>query len=89
MRAFDIVVMLFLSTICFSQIKVNKTTVVYQKQTLNIIDKKILYKDTIIYLDNGSSVRISNNLLYYYSHQVYLKFKFNRKYNMYFLSVYD
>lgn len=83
----QLVAMLFLSTVCLAQIKVNKTTVFYQKQKLNIIEKKILYKDTIFYLDNGSSVRISNNLLYYYSHQVYLKFKFNRKYNMYFLSV--
>lgn len=82
-----LIAMLFLTTICFSQVKVNKKTVVYQKQKLNIIEKKILYKDTILYLDNGSSVRISNNLLYYYSHQVYLKFKFNKKYNMYFLSV--
>ncbi len=71
--------MLFLSTICFSQIKVNKQTVIYNKQTLKIVDKKLLYKDTILYLENGSSVRISKNLLYYYSHKVYLKFKFNKK----------
>ena len=71
--------MLLLSTICFSQIKVNKQTVIYQKDTLKIVDKKLLYKDTILYLENGSSVRISKNLLYYYSHQVYLKFKFNKK----------
>jgi hypothetical protein len=80
-----LIVMLFFTTICFAQIKVNKKTVVYQKQTFKIVDKKILYKDTILYLDNGNSIRISNNLLYYYSHQVYLKFKFNRKYHKYFL----
>ena len=74
-----LIVMLLLSTICFSQIKVNKQTVIYNKQTLKIVDKKLLYKDTILYLENGSSVRISKNLLYYYSHQVYLKFKFNKK----------
>ena len=87
MRTFNIVALLFFTTICFGQIKVNKKTVVYQKQTINIIDKKILYKDTILYLDNSSSIRITNNLLYYYSHQVYLKFKFNKKYNKYFLIV--
>jgi hypothetical protein len=74
-----LIIMLFLSTICFSQIKVNKQTVIYNKQTLKIVDKKLLYKDTILYLENGSSVRISKNLLYYYSHKVYLKFKFNKK----------
>jgi Tfp pilus assembly protein PilZ len=75
--------MLFLSTVCFAQIKVNKRTVVYQKQTLKIVEKKLLYKDTMLYLNNGSSIRISKNLLYYYSHQVYLKFKFNKKQNKY------
>ena len=75
--------MLLLSTVCFAQIKVNKKTVVYQKQTLKIVEKKLLYKDTILYLNNGSSIRISKNLLYYYAPKVYLKFKFNRKYNKY------
>jgi hypothetical protein len=78
-----LIVMLFLSTVCFAQIKVNKRTVVYQKQTLKIVEKKLLYKDTMLYLNNGSSIRISKNLLYYYSHQVYLKFKFNKKQNKY------
>jgi hypothetical protein len=78
-----LIIMLLLSTICFSQIKVNKQTVIYNKDTLNIIDKRLLYKDTILCLDNDSSIRISKNLLYYYSHKVYLKFKFNRKYNKY------
>jgi hypothetical protein len=78
-----LLVMLLLSTVCFAQIKVNKRTVVYQKQTLKIVEKKLLYKDTMLYLNNGSSIRISKNLLYYYSHQVYLKFKFNKKQNKY------
>lgn len=74
-----LLVMLLLSTICFSQIKVNKQSVIYNKQTLRIVDKKLLYKDTILYLENDSSVRISKNMLYFYSHQVYLKFKFDKK----------
>lgn len=78
-----LIVMLLLSTICFSQIKVNKQTVVYNKKTLKIVNKELLYKDTILYLDNNSSIRISKNLLYYYSHKVYLKFKFNKKSNKY------
>jgi hypothetical protein len=78
-----LLVMLLLSTVCFSQIKVNKQTVIYEKDTLKIVDKKILYKDTILYLDNNSSIRISKNLLYYYSDKVYLKFKFNKKSNKY------
>jgi len=78
-----LLVMLLLSTICFSQIKVNKQTVIYEKDTLKIVDKEILYTDTIIYLENGSSVRISKNLLYYYSPKVYLKFKFDKKLNKY------
>ena len=75
--------MLLLSTICFSQIKVKKTYVIYEKDTLKIVDKELLYTDTILYLENGSSIRISKNLLYYYSPQVYLKFKFNKKLNKY------
>ena len=75
--------MLFLTTVCFAQIKVNKRTVIYEKDTLKIVDKQLLYTDTILYLDNGSSVRISKDLLYYYAHQVYLKFKFNKKLNKY------
>ncbi len=78
-----LLVMLLLSTVCFAQIKVNKRTVVYQKQTLKIVEKKLLYKDTMLYLNNGSSIRISKNLLYYYSPKVYLKFKFNKKQNKY------
>ena len=74
-----LIVMLLISSICFSQIKVNKQTVIYNKEKLHIVDKKLLYKDTILYLDNGSSVRISKNLLYYYSDKVYLKYKFNKK----------
>jgi hypothetical protein len=80
-----LIVMLLLSTVCFAQIKVNKQTVIYNKDTLKIVDKKLLYKDTILYLENGSSVRISKNLLYYYSHKVYLKFKFNKKQNKYLI----
>jgi hypothetical protein len=78
-----LLVMLLFSTICFSQIKVNKQSVIYNKQTLCIVDKKLLYKDIILYLNNGSSIRISKNLLYYYSPQVYLKFKFDKKTNKY------
>ena len=78
-----LLVMLLLSTVCFSQIKINKQSIIYKKDTLCIIDKKILYKDTILYLDNNSSIRISKNLLYYYSDKVYLKFKFNKKSNKY------
>jgi hypothetical protein len=78
-----LIVMLFLSTVCFAQIKVNKRTVIYQKQTLNIVEKRLLYKDTMLYLSDSSSIRISKNLLYYYSHQVYLKFKYNKKTNKY------
>ena len=78
-----LLVMLLLSTICFSQIKVRKTYVIYEKDTLRIVNKELLYTDTILYLENGSSVRISKNLLFYYSHQVYLKFKYNKKYNKY------
>lgn len=78
-----LIVMLLLSTVCFAQIKVNKQTVVYNKKTLKIVNKELLYKDTILYLDNASSIRISKNLLYYYSHKVYLKFKFNKKQNKY------
>lgn len=75
-----LLVMLLLSTICFSQIKINKQSVIYEKDTLRIVDKKLLYKDTILYLENDSSVRISKNMLYYYySDKLYLKFKFNRK----------
>jgi Tfp pilus assembly protein PilZ len=62
---------------------VRKTYVVYEKDTLKIIDKQLLYTDTILYLENGSSIRISKDLLYYYAHQVYLKFKYNKKYNKY------
>jgi Tfp pilus assembly protein PilZ len=75
--------MLLLSTICFSQIKVNKQSVIYEKDTLKIVDKELLYTDTILYLENGSSIRISKNLLYYYAPQVYLKFKFSKKLNKY------
>jgi hypothetical protein len=75
--------MLLFSTLCFAQIKVKKTYVIYQKDTLMIINKQLLYTDTILYLENGSSVRISKDLLYYYSHQVYLKFKYNKKFNKY------
>lgn len=75
--------MLLFSAICFAQIKVNKKTVIYQKQTFKIIEKKLLYKDTMLYLNNGSSIRISKNLLYYYSPKIYLKFKFNKKSNQY------
>lgn len=75
--------MLLLSTICFSQIKINKQSVIYEKDTLKIVDKELLYKDTILYLENGSSIRISKNLLYYYSDKVYLKFKFSKKLNKY------
>lgn len=75
--------MLLLSTICFSQIKINKQSVIYEKDTLKIVDKELLYKDTILYLENGSSTRISKNLLYYYSDKVYLKFKFSKKLNKY------
>ena len=78
-----LIVMLLLSTVCFSQIKVNKQTVIYNKETLHIVDKKLLYKDTILYLDNNSSVRINKDLVYYYSDKVYLKFKFNKKSNQY------
>jgi hypothetical protein len=78
-----LIVILLFSAICFGQIKVNKKTVIYQKQTFKIIEKKLLYKDTMLYLNNGSSIRISKNLLYYYSHKVYLKFKFNKKSNKY------
>ena len=74
-----LLVMLLLSTICFSQIKVNKQNIIYNNKTLCIVDKKLLYKDTILYLENDSSVRISKNMLYFYSPQVYLKFKFNKK----------
>jgi hypothetical protein len=74
-----LIVMLLLSTVCFSQIKINKQSVIYKKDTLCIIDKKLLYKDTILYLNNNSTVRISKNLVYYYSYKVYLKFKFNKK----------
>jgi Tfp pilus assembly protein PilZ len=62
---------------------VKKTYVIYEKDTLKIVDKELLYTDTILYLENGSSIRISKNLLYYYSPQVYLKFKFNKKLNKY------
>jgi hypothetical protein len=78
-----LVLMLLFSTLCFSQIKVKKTYVIYQKDTLRIVNKQLLYTDTILYLENGSSVRISKDLLYYYSHQVYLKFKYNKKSNKY------
>ena len=78
-----LIVMLLLSTICFSQIKVKKTYVIYEKDTLKIVNKELLYTDTILYLENGSSIRISKNLLYYYSPQVYLKFKFDKKTNKY------
>jgi len=78
-----LLVMLLLSTICFSQIKVNKQSVIYEKDTLKIVDKELLYTDTILYLENGSSIRISKNLLYYYAPQVYLKFKFSKKLNKY------
>jgi Tfp pilus assembly protein PilZ len=78
-----LLVMLLLSTVCFSQIKVKKTYVIYEKDTLKIVDKELLYTDTILYLENGSSIRISKNLLYYYSPQVYLKFKFDKKTNKY------
>jgi Tfp pilus assembly protein PilZ len=71
--------MLLLSTVCFSQIKINKQSVIYKKDTLCIVDKKLLYKDTILYLNNNSTIRISKNLAYYYSDKVYLKFKFNKK----------
>lgn len=74
-----LLVMLLLSTICFSQIKIIKQSVIYEKDTLRIIDKKLLYKDTILYLENNSSVRISKNMLYFYAPQVYLKFKFDKK----------
>lgn len=80
-----LIVMLLLNTICFSQIKINKQIVIYEKDTLNIIDKKLLYKDTILYLSNNSSVRISANMLYYYSDRVYLKYKFNKKHNKYII----
>jgi hypothetical protein len=83
LKIMKLLVMLLLSTVCFSQIKVNKQTVIYEKDTLKIVDKEILYTDTIIYLENGSSIRISKDLLYYYSYQVYLKFKFNKKLNKY------
>ena len=78
-----LIVILFLSTICFSQIKINRQTVIYEKDTLKIVDKELLYTDTTIYLENGSSIRVSKDLLYYYSHQVYLKFKFDKKTNKY------
>ena len=78
-----LLLMLLLSTICFSQIKINKQSVIYKKDTLCIVDKKLLYKDTILYLDNNSTVRISKNLLYYYSDKIYLKFKFSKKTNKY------
>ncbi len=74
-----LLVMLLLSTVCFSQIKINKQSVIYNNKILCIVDKKLLYKDTILYLENDSSVRISKNILYYYSDKVYLKFKFNKK----------
>ena len=74
-----LIVILLLSTICFSQIKINKQSVVYNKETLCIVDKKLLYKYTILYLENNNSVRISKNMLYFYSDKVYLKFKFNKK----------
>ena len=44
-----LIVMLLISSICFSQIKVNKQTVIYNKEKLHIVDKKLLYKDTILY----------------------------------------
>lgn len=75
--------MLLLSTVCFAQIRVKKTYVIYEKDTLMIVNKQLLYTDTILYLENGSSIRISKDLLYYYAHQVYLKFKYNKKYNKY------
>ena len=78
-----LLVILLLSTVCFAQIKVNKQTVIYEKDTLKIVDKELLYTDTIIYLENGSSIRVSKDLLYYYSDKVYLKFKFNKKLNKY------
>lgn len=74
-----LIVILLLSTICFSQIKINKQSVVYNRETLCIVDKKLLYKDTILYLENDNSVRISKNMLYYYSDKIYLKFKFDKK----------
>ena len=78
-----LIIMLLLSTVCFAQIKVRTTYVIYEKDTLRIVNKELLYTDTILYLENGSSVRISKNLLFYYSPQVYLKFKFNKKQNKY------
>jgi hypothetical protein len=78
-----LLIMLLLSTVCFAQIRVKKTYVIYEKDTLMIVNKQLLYTDTILYLENGSSIRISKDLLYYYAHQVYLKFKYNKKYNKY------
>ncbi len=80
-----LLLMLLFSTLCFSQIKVKKTYVIYEKDTLRIVNKELLYKDTILYLENGSSIRVSKDLLYYYAHQVYLKFKFNKKQNKYII----
>ena len=68
--------MLLLSTVCFAQIKVKKTYVIHEKDTLRIINKELLYTDTILYLENDISIRVSGLKLYYYSPKTYTKYRY-------------
>ena len=76
--------MLLLTIPSYCQIKILKNEVIINNVRVEIIDRKLLYKDTIYYLKEDVSIRVSEDKLYYYSPKEYYKYIYNNKLKKYF-----
>ena len=74
-----ILIMLLLTIPSYCQIKILKNEVIINNVRVEIIDRKLLYKDTIYYLKEDVSIRVSGDKLYYYSPKTYAKYEYNKR----------
>lgn len=71
-----ILIMLLITISSYCQIKILKNEIIINNVIENIVEKKLLYKDTIYYLKNDISIRVSGLKLYYYSPKTYTKYRY-------------
>ena len=80
-----ILIMLLVTISSYCQIKILKNEIIINSVRVEIVDRKLLYKDTIYYLKDEVSIRVSGPKLYYYSPKTYTKYKYNKRLHQFIL----
>lgn len=71
---FKTLIFILLPFLCFSQIKIEKEKITI-KLELEVVGKKLFLNDTIYVCKNNVRIRVTNDSIYYYAKNQYLKVK--------------